>query len=288
MSSCAFTMGHGDKVEQVLKGLGVPSVDGMSLAHLSGHLGRLTTADMTKRQLLDVYILWLHRRLMNIDSSAAGDLSREIADWHRFMRALPAEDGRIIEALRHWKSADLVETGFSSPRLEFAEIELTRLSMPSRKHQTPKSESRFGQMHPDRAMSLNTAVVDGNRDGDDDDDSIAPAPGSDLTGQGESPGGQELSFLTGSNTLPMSKKTKPARSKARPDPKPNGISKLKGTNRSKSLGKDKPARESGSTESVTSMAQEYTGPSTVPQFDVRRCRSQMGKFNGLSIISRMQ
>ncbi|KAH6635181.1 hypothetical protein B0J18DRAFT_462304 [Chaetomium sp. MPI-SDFR-AT-0129] len=260
-------MGHADKVEQALKGLGVPGVNGVSLAHLSGHLGRLKPSDMTQRQLLDVYILWLHRRLLNIDSSAAGDLSREVADWHRFMRALAAEDGRILEALRHWKSADQVETGSNSPRLEFAEIELTRLSMPSLKHQTPKLESRFGQMHPDRAMmSLNAAAgIDGGHDGDDDDGSTALAPGSKLTRHDKNPPGQDLSFLTGFNTLPMRKKAKPARNKARHGPKSNGVSKLKGNSKSKLSGQDKPALEFGSTAPVASMNQEYTGPGTVPE-----------------------
>ncbi|KAK4041183.1 hypothetical protein C8A01DRAFT_34802 [Parachaetomium inaequale] len=234
-------MDHSDKMKQNLEALWLESFDGLSLAQLSDSMGKNLPCDMGSKRILEIYVMWLHHRLMAIDVSAEDDFTHEIATWYRFVKVLPNDDRNIAEAFHDWQRDQAFENPASSRRLSIAEAELRGLmaaapkdSEPSTSSSKPegrdsaKSEARYGQMHPDRArLSQNSPIV--IDDDEDDDDDIVEISSNTFKKGRASPRGlgrngqSDLSFLTGSNMLPMNGKTRFPRGKGDIEaPKPKG------------------------------------------------------------------
>jgi hypothetical protein len=306
-------MDHSNKMRQNLEALELESFDGLSLVQLSDSITKNLPSDTSNKRVLDVYVMWLHHRLMAIDVSAEDDFIHEIATWYRFVKALPNDDGRITNVFHDWQRGQAVENPASSRRLCIAEAELRGLmaaapkvaesskifskpegrnSVKSEPRNSGKSEARYGQMHPDRArLSENSPIV---IDDDGDDDDIVEISSNAFNKCRASPRGvgqngqSDLSFLTGSNMLPMNGKTRFSRGKEDIDaPKPEGkhAPKPEGKSAPKPDGKPMPKPEG---KLVAKPSDSHSAPSGkkgagVPKkppggYVCDRCKKK-GKFN---------
>ncbi|EAQ87918.1 predicted protein [Chaetomium globosum CBS 148.51] len=251
-------------MEQILETLRLETLKDIPLTQLSEAIKRNLPDDVDKGQILDIYIMWLHPRLADIDVSAKGHLGLEVFYLYHFLQTLPGDHSRLADAFHDWQRSQAVGTSDISTRVRIAEAEFRRL-MPASQNKLSESntdssvsENRFGNMHPDRArLSQNTdssisedrfgnmhpdrarlsqdtysSIAEdrfGNMhldrarrsqdtcmfieldDDDDDGDAVLISSKSKRSGhdsvRGKGGGGQpELSFLTGSNKLPMNGK----------------------------------------------------------------------------------
>ncbi|KAH6631975.1 hypothetical protein F5144DRAFT_629895 [Chaetomium tenue] len=230
-----------DDTEQILETLRLETLKDIPLAQLSEAIKRNLSADVDQRQILDIYIMWLHPRLMDIDVSAKGYLGLEIFYLYHFLKALPGDHSRLANAFHDWQRSQAVGNSDISTKVRIAEAEFRRL-MPALENKRPERntnssvledrfgnmhpdrarlsqnmdvsilENRFGNMHPDRAkLSQDTCIVIELDDDDNDGDAVPISSKSKRrgrrSGKGKGGGGPPgLSFLTGSNKLPMNVK----------------------------------------------------------------------------------
>ncbi|KAL2024007.1 hypothetical protein VTK56DRAFT_242 [Thermocarpiscus australiensis] len=196
-------MAHSDKKKKLLEILELDGFESVSLGRLQDAVSQKFPIWMTKRRVLEIYVMWLHDRLMAVDISAEDVVADEIGAWYKFVKACVDNDSIIAEALRDWLRAQVVDDPASSRRLSVIESELRNLMpaslpRPESSPDTVKSEDRYGQMHPDRLKlsqaSRSETEVDGEEPGIIAEDGAQPGTGG--------PNGQpDLSFLTGSNRL---------------------------------------------------------------------------------------
>jgi hypothetical protein len=205
------------KLKETLEVLGLESFEGVALDQLSAAITEKLPSDTSKKRTLDVYVMWLHPRLMAIDVSAESSLGQEIAAWYQFLKAMAAHDHLIFEAFHDWQRSQAAENPTSSRRLSIAEAELRGLiTGPSTSAKpisdAPKAEGLYGQMHPDRIkLSQESRTVieidDDDDDDNDDDDDVVVISSRSLRGDPSFPRSNapdrqpDLSFLTGANLL---------------------------------------------------------------------------------------
>ena len=201
-------------MKHILETLRLETLEDIPLPRLSGAIKEHLPADVDKRQILDIYIMWLYPRLMAIDVSAKGHIGLEVFYLYHFLKALPGDDSRLADAFHDWQCGQAVGNSDISERLRIAEAEFRELAPAVQKPSERStgslvSEGRFGHMHPDRAKlsQENRTGIELNEDKDDGDiifvssNSVRGHRGS---GRGNGSDGQpELSFLTGSNKLPL-------------------------------------------------------------------------------------
>lgn len=212
-------------VKQNFEVLGNDSVDSLSLAQFADALRKVLPSDKSNDRVLELFVIWLCHRLMNIDLSIECGFSSEIATWYQFVKEMPADDSHILAAFHHWQRCQAVENPASSRRLSIAESELRKLIMSASSKLSDsdtisaKSQDRFGQMHPDRAKLPQQANIVIELGDDHDDDDVIFISSNTLRKSNTSPGGKDgdrqpdTSFLTGSNMLPMNDRFKPSRIK---------------------------------------------------------------------------
>ncbi|KAL2137425.1 hypothetical protein VTI74DRAFT_46 [Chaetomium olivicolor] len=207
-------MDHSDKNKQNLAIFGLKSLDGISLQELCEAVGKNLPSDVSKKRILNIYIMWLHFRLMVVDISAIDSFTQDIATWYRFLKNLAYDDLLILEVFHDWQRGQASEDPASSRRLSIAAAELqsvmTSPASPCAKEppsKAAKPEEQFGHMHPDRLkLSQETRTF---VDLDDDEGEIVEDSSACLRNDGQSPqehdrvGCSNLSFLTGSNRLAM-------------------------------------------------------------------------------------
>ncbi|KAL2142683.1 hypothetical protein VTI28DRAFT_838 [Corynascus sepedonium] len=218
-------MNRATGVKQNFEVLGNDSVDSLSLAQFADALRKVLPSDKSNDRVLELFVIWLCHRLMNVDLSIECGFSSEIANWYRFVKEMPADDSHILAAFHDWQRCQAVENPASFRRLSIAESELRQLIMSASSKLSDSdtisanSEDRFGQMHADRAkLPQQTNIVIELGDNHDDDDVIFISSNT-LRKSKTSPGGKDgnrqpdTSFLTGSNMLPMNGRFKPSRIK---------------------------------------------------------------------------
>jgi hypothetical protein len=204
-------MDYSDKIKQDFKILGLESFEGLTLGQLSDVMVASLPSDVSKRRILNVYVMWLHFRLIAIDTSTEG-FSEDIAAWYHFLKRSDKDGVDIAEAFGDWQREQAVENPTSLRRLSIAEAELRRLmtTSPTDPQSIPhsaKAEDGHGQMHPDRVrLSREAPTI---IDLDDDDSDVVVLSSRTLSrgrsspqdhGRGKQP---DLSFLTGSNIMPV-------------------------------------------------------------------------------------
>lgn len=208
-------MDHSDKIKQNLQLLRLENLEGLSLGQLSSAIGERLPSDVSKKRILNIYVMWLHPRLMAIDFPTDEAFTHEIAAWYRFLKALPSDDNSIAEAFWDWQHGQSVQDPASWKRLKIAEAQLHKLMSPS----PTKLELsvRYGHMHPDRLkLSEESPAVIELDDGDSD---IVVVSSNTLRIDANSPenhgrnGQRDLSFLTGSNMLAVNETAKAPRRK---------------------------------------------------------------------------
>ncbi|AEO55138.1 hypothetical protein MYCTH_2107812 [Thermothelomyces thermophilus ATCC 42464] len=218
------------RMEQNFETLGFESLDSLSLTKFSEALREVLPSDKSNDRILDYYIIWLYRRLMTADLSADNDFSREIAAWYRLMKETPLADHQILQAFHGWKRSHAVEDPASSRRLSMAEAELRRLITPAASKlsglvtDSAKSENYLSQMQLDSPkLSQEESIIIEPDDHGEDDRSDVAVLSSDTVGKKSTPpraedrdGHPDLSFLTGSNMLPMNEKARLSRNKREP------------------------------------------------------------------------
>jgi hypothetical protein len=221
-------------LKKTLKVLGLESFESVALDQLFTAVTQKLPSDTSKKRTLDIYVMWLHPRLMAIDVSTEGSFTQEIATWYRFLKAMATHDHLIFEAFHDWQRSQAIENPTSSRRLSIAEAELRRLmTAPSTSAKpvsdAPKAEGHFGQMHPDRVkLSRESHEVIEIDDNDDDDDDVVVISARSLRDDRTSPQNNgrdrqpDLSFLTGANMLAVKDMAKaPPRKKDPEVPKTN-------------------------------------------------------------------
>jgi hypothetical protein len=241
-----------DDMKQILETLRLETLQDIPLPRLSEAIKENLPVNVDKKRILDIYTLWLRLRLMPIDVSAKGYLGLEFFYLYHFLKALPGDDFHLADAFHDWQCSQAVGNSVISTKFRIAEAEFRRLAATVRKpmeRSTDPSmpEDRFGKMHPDRAkLSQETRTVIELDEDKDDDDIIFVSSNSKRGDRGSgkgngSDGRPGLSFLTGSNMLPVvgSKKAPVAGSKK---PSVAGPSKLHltGSNKLPLTGPKKP------------------------------------------------
>lgn len=210
-------MDHSDKIKKNLEILGLENLENVSLSRLLRIITERLPSDVSKTQVLNIYTMWLHSRLVALDVSPEGTVRHEITNWYRFLKTLRNDDNLILEAFCDWQRGEVMENPTSLRRLSFAEAELSRLmsdppTSPEPGSDFGQSDARYGQMHPDRirlSREDNTVI-----EADHDEADVVFLPSSTLARVSTSVrshthnGEPDLSFLTGSNKLALSDMTK--------------------------------------------------------------------------------
>jgi hypothetical protein len=210
-----------DDMKQILETLRLETLQDIPLPRLSEAIKENLPANMDKKRILDIYTLWLRLRLMPIDVSAKGYLGLEFFYLYHFLKALPGDDSHLADAFHDWQCGQAVGNSIISTKFRIAEAEFRGLAPAVRKpleRSTDSSmpEDRFGKMHPDRAkLSQETRTVIELDEDEDDDDIIFVSSNSKRGDRGSgkgngSDGRPGLSFLTGSNMLPVVRSKKPS------------------------------------------------------------------------------
>ncbi len=216
-SSClpraAAEMNHSDMVKQNLEILGLESLEGVSLGQLLADVAERMPSNVSESRILNIYAMWLHSRLITIDISDEASFANEICHWYHFLKAV-TDDNLIVEAFCEWQRGAVTADPTSWRRLSIAEVELRKLipDPPSDPEPSPPpamSDSHHGYMHPDRVKMSQGQHPVIELDDDDQSDivelSSRPCPKDSTLSQdrGQQGGQQDLSFLTGSNMLPL-------------------------------------------------------------------------------------
>ena len=200
-------MDHSDMIKQNLEILGLDSLETLSLFQLLVAVNQSLPSDVSEKRVLNIYVMWLHHRLMAIDISE--EVMDEITAWYWCLKELGNDDRLIAEAFLDWQRVQIIDEPTSSRRLSIAEAELRRL-MPawfSRLEDDPEiaRPEHYGQMHPDR-MRLSQATHSAIELDDEGPEVIVipsdtpPRNGDQSPGSDEN-GRSDLSFLTGPNRL---------------------------------------------------------------------------------------
>jgi hypothetical protein len=205
-------MDYSNKVKQDLKILGLESLEGLTLGQLSDVMVASLPSDVSRRRILNIYVMWLHFRLMAIDTST-DEFIEDIAAWYHFLKRSDKDGVDIAEAFGDWQREQTVEDPTSLRRLSIAEAELRRLMAtppmdPQSIPHSAEAEDGHGQMHPDRVRLSRETPTFIDLDDDDDDDIVVLSSrtlpkGRSLRqdhGREKQP---DLSFLTGSNIMPV-------------------------------------------------------------------------------------
>ncbi|GAB1319075.1 E3 ubiquitin-protein ligase RBBP6 [Madurella fahalii] len=202
-------MDHSDKIKQNLDILGLDSLKGLTIDELLAAVAEKFPPEVSKRRLLNVFVMWLHERLMAVDISAEVAFADEVASWYNALKAAANDDRAIAEAFHDWQREQSIHDAVSSRKLSIVEAELHCLMAsptvrPENNLETPRLENRYGNMHPDR-MKLSREEPSVIEIGDDEPEVVEipfrpwedrPQPQTD--DQNEL---QDLSFLTGANRL---------------------------------------------------------------------------------------
>ncbi|KAG7287739.1 hypothetical protein NEMBOFW57_007253 [Staphylotrichum longicolle] len=210
-------MNHSGKIKQNLEILGLENLENVSLSLLLRIITERLPSNVSKTQVLNIYTMWLHSRLVALDISPEGTVRHEITNWYRFLKTLRNEDNLISEAFCDWQRGEVMENPTSLRRLSIAEAELSRLmsdppTSPEPGSDFGQSDAHYGQMHPDRirlSREDNTVI-----EADHDEADVVFLPSSTLAKVSTSvqnhalSGEPDLSFLTGSNKVALNDMTK--------------------------------------------------------------------------------
>lgn len=206
-------MDHSDKIKQNLEILGLASLEGLSLIQLQDAISKDLPTDVSEKRILNIYVMWLHERLMAVDISAQDEVTNEITAWYWFLKAMGNSGRDIAEAFSDWQHAQVLDDPASSRRLSIAEAELRLLIPPAAPPPSKNSpdvarlEKGYGQMHPDRVKwSQATEIIEIDDDEPDIIEARFDAPYKNrYHSRDAAAGGQlDLSFLTGANSFAMS------------------------------------------------------------------------------------
>lgn len=204
-------MDHSDKIKQNLDTLGLDSLKALTMDQLLAAVAQKFPPEVSKRRLLNVFVMWLHERLTEVNIPADAAFANEVASWYNNLKMAANDDSAIAEAFHDWQRGQYIHDPASSGWLSIVEVKLHSLMASPTAHprdnlETARPERQYGSMHPERLkLSLEDPSV---IEIDDDEPEVVGIPfrqwedraQPETDGQDESHG---LSFLTGSNRLAL-------------------------------------------------------------------------------------
>ncbi|KXX83329.1 E3 ubiquitin-protein ligase RBBP6 [Madurella mycetomatis] len=202
-------MDHPDKIKQNLDILGLDNLKGLTMDQLLAAVANKFPPEVSKRRLLNVFVMWLHERLTGVDIPADAAFANEVSSWYNTLKMTANDDSAIAEAFHDWQCEQYIHDPASSGWLSIAELKLHSPMASPTAHslnnlETARPEHQYGSMHPDR---LKLSLEDPSAiEIDDDGPEVVGTPFHQwedraqlqTDGQDEPHG---LSFLTGSNRL---------------------------------------------------------------------------------------